>query len=471
MATLKAAMTSHLAPHPASLPLTLGSYAPAGYASAGYATAGYAPAGYAAAGAGGAKFSAEPSGVAERALLACARRAASVPGQARLLVLVLHLSRLPALRAYHRRIARAIMEDAAHRLTGELFALRNRDLVLVVPPVEAVQVVSIQLARLFGAGRAAPGELLSAWPASGDAMARYAQERLHDVPAPELWDGPGQGRVAPGGAGAQAWLGAASLPVLTQRLVTVAVDADDTLRPVHAGIALSAPVLRGQLAAIGQADPDPYLLRHLTAGLDVRLLRGMCQAIQGATMGQALPLTVSAGVAGVLSDEFAQLAGLMEPGWGVALPLADVCADLAGFVRARTRLRAAGAALMIEGVSHHALPLLNLACLEAGWIRLDWAQTLPGSACLLDALARLSASRVVLARADTPAAVAWGLAHGVRYFQGTHIDMLLAMARLRACPSNRLCAMRQCMERAYATGAAGRTGCQNLALLDAGAPP
>jgi hypothetical protein len=38
------------------------------------------------------------------------------------------------------------------------------------------------------------------------------------------------------------------------------------------------------------------------------------------------------------------------------------------------------------------------------------------------------------------------------------------------CPKASGCTLRQCVERATATSPAGRAGCRNLALLDAGAP-
>ncbi len=62
----------------------------------------------------------------------------------------------------------------------------------------------------------------------------------------------------------------------------------------------------------------------------------------------------------------------------------------------------------------------------------------------------------------------WGLAHGIRRFQGRHVDAMLAVGRIEACPHAAACTLRQCMDREGAATLAGRAGCRNAALLDAG---
>jgi hypothetical protein len=66
--------------------------------------------------------------------------------------------------------------------------------------------------------------------------------------------------------------------------------------------------------------------------------------------------------------------------------------------------------------------------------------------------------------------LSWGLAHGIRRFQGRHADAMLAAGRIGACANGGGCSLRQCSERASATGAGGRAGCSNPALLDAAYP-
>ena len=427
------------------------------------------------------------AGVAEAALLSCvnraADRAATRRGPARL-ALVLHLSRLPAIRPHHRRIARAILDDAAQRLQGDLFALRNRDVVIVVPPAPAMEALSAHLLRLFRADVPDPAALLSAWPAGSAAMAAYTAARQHDRPAPELIEKPGRPDAV---METLAVIGAARLTDLTRRQVGVEVmeesDASASLplqlrpplqfRPLYAEVMVALSVLRGRLAAVGQAEADPYLFRHLTGQLDDRMLQAVRDAVR---QGGAPPLRLHLNLAidGVLSAKFGRLAAAIAASggiFGVEIPLLEACGDPAGYVRARARLRDRGVALLLDGVTHHALAVSNLATLEPDRVKLEWADGMPGHAPALDGLARLGPSRVVLTRVETEGAVTWGLQRGIRVFQGRYIDAMLAAARLQACPAGSGCVLRQCQERAYATGAAGRAGCGNPALLDLGAPP
>lgn len=403
------------------------------------------------------------------------------------LALVLHLSHLATPRAHHRRIARAILDDAVQRLQGELFALRNRDLVLILPPVLGVEVLSSQLARLFRIDQPTASALLSAWPAGGDEMLAYATARLQDPPAAE--------RVEPIGRPAAvdetlALIGTARLTDLTQRQVGVAISGEagsdeavsgkavsdkagmPRLRPAYTEIMVALSVLRSRLAAVGQAEADPYLFRHLAGQLDGRMLLAVEKAVREGG-APPLPVHLNLTIGGVLSPGFERLAaGLATAGGSLAveLPLLEACGDPAGFARARDCLRAANVALVLDGVSHQALAITNLASLEPDWIKLDWSEGMAGHAPTLDGLARLGVHRVVLARVETAAAVAWGMRHGIPVFQGRHIDGLLAAARVGACPAAAGCVARQCQERATATGAAGRAGCTNPALLDAAAP-
>jgi hypothetical protein len=57
---------------------------------------------------------------------------------------------------------------------------------------------------------------------------------------------------------------------------------------------------------------------------------------------------------------------------------------------------------------------------------------------------------VVLHHAETEAALRWGMAQGLRRFQGRHVDAILAAGRILACPQATGCTVRQCMDRGAA---------------------
>ena len=161
---------------------------------------------------------------------------------------------------------------------------------------------------------------------------------------------------------------------------------------------------------------------------------------------------------------------------GVEFSLLDACADLDRFHHTRQRLQAAGVRVVIDRITARAVPFLRLGSLQADLFKLEWSSQLgaldaSAAASLAGALAPLDSSRLALQGADTEAALVWGLGRGIRRFQGRHVDAMLAAERMLACPHASGCSLGQCSERASATGDAGRVGCRNLQLLDAGTRP
>ena len=252
------------------------------------------------------------------------------------------------------------------------------------------------------------------------------------------------------------------------------------LRPLFREVTFSVAVLEARIAAVGQAKADPFLFRHLAGRLDGRMLDVLREDLQvngpltaGARgLGPTLHLNLT--VAGVLSDRFARFAATCRAVGaqvGVEIPLVEACADPEAFMAARTRLRLAGLALVLDGVSHHALLLTVPMALEPDLVKLEWSPHLPEAGPALEqAVAALGGARVVLHRAETEDALSWGLAHGIRRFQGRHVDAMLAAGRIGACAQGGGCTLRQCVERASATGPGGRAGCNNPMLLDAASP-
>jgi hypothetical protein len=104
-------------------------------------------------------------------------------------------------------------------------------------------------------------------------------------------------------------------------------------------------------------------------------------------------------------------------------------------------------------VPHLALLLAEPAALRPALLKLDWSPPmaeLPAGerSALAAALERIGPERVVLHRADSEAALRWGLAQGVRRFQGRHVDAMLAARRMVACPHAARCGVNRCVEQA-----------------------
>jgi len=400
------------------------------------------------------------------------------------MALVLHLSRMarPAPRAHHRRIGRAVMEDAAHRHAGQVFALHNDDLLLLFRSEDAGIPVVATLARLFLVDVPDAAGVTTLWSLARDgaAVRQYAQARLLDAV-------PGFASCEPvGSANAidaiDSIVQHSRISDLAQRQTAVLLTAGRhaRLQPLFREIKFSVAVLEARIAATGHADADPFLFRHLASRWDGRMLDALRQDLQvngpltAGARDQDPTLHLDLTLAGVLSDQFAQFAATCRAVGarvGIEISLVEACADPEAFLTARTRLRLAGLALVLDGVSHHALMLTTPMVLEPDLVKLDWSPTLPeaGSA-VRKAITALGSDRVVLHRAETEDALRWGLAQGIQRFQGRHIDAMLAAGRIGACMHGGGCSLRQCSERASATGPSGRAGCSNPTLLDAASP-
>lgn len=395
--------------------------------------------------------------------------------------LVLHLSHMapPAPRAYHRRIARAVMDDAAQRHAGQVFALHNDDLLLLFRSDDAGAGVTATLARLFLIDVPDPASVITSWSLTQDAAAvlRYVQARLQDpLPDPGLTEPSGSVHAIDA---IDQVIQHSCISDLMQRQTAVLLlpGSEPRLRPLFREITFSVAVLEARIAASGQANADPFLFGHLASRLDGRMLDVLRQDLQvngqltAGARGSGPTLHLNLTLAGILSDRFARFAATCRAVGaqvGVEVSLVEACADPEAFIAARIRLRLAGLALVLDGVSHHALMLTMPMALEPDLVKLDWSPQLPEAGPGVErAVLALGGARVVLHRAETEAALRWGLTHGIRRFQGRHVDAMLAAGRIGACAHGGGCSLRQCIERASATGPGGRAGCSNPTLLDA----
>ena len=433
---------------------------------------------------------------AERQLLAAVERAARHPHGR--LAIVLHLSALhaPAPRPHHLRIARALMHDVAQRHEGQTFALRNGDVALLCQTARpepgsaqaALAALPATLGRMFRHDIADAATLVSVWPlaTATERMLAYVTARLAG----------GDARAAAGDAAAPAADMVDALDALIaetrpfdliqrQTAALLGGPADrgrsDQMRPIYQELGFSMDLLEARLRVPGRIVDDPYLMRHVAVRLDLRLLQSLdAESGSGGPLdpvGSRLPLHVNLTLPGLLSTEFASLAlACHNAGRSLAaeVSLIDAAADPARYAAARDRAGKLGVCLVLDGLSHLALVLACPWHLRPDLLKLDWSPRLPDlpppeQAALGDVLREIGPARMILHRADSEAAIRWGLANGIRRFQGRHIDAMLAASRIMGCPLAAPCNLRQCVERASATGGAARASCRNHPLLDAGA--
>ncbi len=423
---------------------------------------------------------------AERQLLEGAERILRAPSGRALgwALLALHLSRIPppGPRAHHRRVAAAVLDDAAARGNGQLFALANGDMALLFRPADEGAGVLGVLARLFKADMPDADALRTLWPLpdAGAAAVAWIRSRVAESdrapPPPE----PPSSTSAIAAMDAVVQSGALSDLMHRQTAILLRPGRAIPVTPLFREVSISTAVLEARIAG-GNATADPFLFNHLAARLDHRMLGALQQDVpRGGMLSTGLgvaALHVNLTLAGILSPEFAQFASACAPAIaagrriGVEVPFVEAFADVNSFILARERLRLAGLHLVLDGVTHQVLSVTSPAALEPSLVKLSWSPAMAEAGPeLRDAVARTGPDRVLLHRADSEAAIAWGMSHGIMRFQGRYVDAMLASARLRACPAGKGCTVRQCIERASATGPAGRAGCRNLPLLDQGGP-
>ncbi|MGH7118244.1 MAG: hypothetical protein ACREFP_04515 [Acetobacteraceae bacterium] len=445
-------------------------------------------------------FQAATNSSAEHLLLDAAGRAARSQGA--WAALVLHLGRFgpPAPEPHHRRIARALLTEAAQRHDGQLFALGNGDLVLLCRPslshaaLAQDDPASLQgkLVCLFGAETSEPDTIVSLWPLPGraDLLLHYAAERFAAAGPP----GPSLRRLArveaeafPVSAAPAAGLVAAlpGFPELLQRRTGVLVAWTDrgrthTLSPLFREIAFSPAALWARCAPPNECGPDAWLLRHFTHRLDDPLLALLEAALPGSgPIGMAgtppdFALHLNLSAKSVVKERCAHLFDTcrsMGVAVGVEVSLVEVAAAPEALAAARTAVRSAGNRLVLGGISHQALLLIRPGSLDADLFKLDWSPRIARLAAadhrrLVAALGALGPERVILSRADNEAAVLWGLGSGIRRFVGQHVEVMLAAGRMLSCPAAQGCTLGQCKERAASAVPSGRRFCRNLVLLD-----
>ena len=388
-------------------------------------------------------------------------------------VLLVALSRMhaPGPRPHHYRACRAVVDAAVRSHSGQVFTCLNGDLVLLAVTEVAAQAMST-LAAMLQSEASGSGALLTCWAVPGQEEA--AQTELAQM----IGSPPSMVEEPPAPIGAIAAVGALLVSApggeLIRRQAGVQI-ANGVMVPLYQEMGFSLAALEARIGLRLPAGADPYLFRHLARELDEQMLTALARdrllVGQSIHLNLTLPSFASVGWSRLLPA--ASRSGIKL---GIELQLMEVVADLPGFAKAAQQLRAAGCSLVLSGVGYGTLLLAALERLEPDWVKLDWSPRLkrlaaPDRSELASAMARIGLDRLILQRAETEAALAWGMAAGIRCFQGRYVDTILAAERLKTCPHAAACTMRQCMDRAAATDLAGQTGCLNPALLDGSPQP
>jgi hypothetical protein len=383
------------------------------------------------------------------------------------LLLVLRLSdRREKVAADRVRLAQSLLEVAS-RPGGKVVPLGNGDLaVLMRRPSGGTDALSAglttRLARVFALPEAALSRMIACWPLDGPSGAAlgYVRERLGEdqkradvtgSPGPNPWD------------------------CLTREVAIRLPGPQEAPRLCVLHHALHADPAVLERAAEGD---DPFLLRYLRGKLAAAVVPGLGQGAldQAAPAPVLMRLLASAPVHLALDGEamgtadtarLLRLAAERGVPLGLDLPIADIVAMPAAFDAALSAARSCGLPVAVTGLGADHLALMEAASLRVDLWKLEASVALTALAPLVAALRhKVGAARLLLAGVESEAMVRWGMEQGIRRFQGSYVEAMLAAARMVACPHARGCTLAQCTERGTAVDARGRIGCRDEARLD-----
>jgi len=415
------------------------------------------------------------------------------------LALALHMARLkpPAPRPHHVRIARALLQDAAGRHGGQVFPLRNGDLVLLCadPDLErrapgspaSPLALPAALARLFGTDAPEVEMLTSLWrlETEGEAFRAYVAARGADSASPvALIAEEGAASATALAALDQALSDSEVVELLGQQTAIQLADGRNLplvarLVPLFRELTISLAALQAR-QDVAEAVADPFLFRSFAARLDARMLEALHEDLAAGgkltrpAQKHALPIHLNLTLEHLVSPGFArlsQLARRVGAKFGIEVSLMEAAADPDLFEYARGLLDMAGFPLILDGLDHVGLTMTHTGGLRPALVKLIWSPRLadappPQLAAIDAAIKRLGPARLLLARAETEDALVWGQSRGITRYQGYFLDAVQAAARMGGCHSAKACSLRQCMTRAGTLSPAGRAACGNPAQLD-----
>jgi len=359
-------------------------------------------------------------------------------------------------RPHHVRIAAENFDALVKDVKGQLFSLKNADLLFVyLNEVQSDVEVAVQKIRylfsddplLTREDRGAekfitwfdveadfdallqltreltrePDEDETSAAASDESRAAIQERQARGVPlTPEVLT-----RV-------ESALSRADLSNLVRRQYVCGVTAKDVPEPAFSELFISIHDLRQTLLPGVNLAANRWLFQHLTQTLDRRMLAMLSKTDQITFSGE---VSFNMNVATILSPEFLvfddSITASQRGALIVEIDKTDIFADLGAFLFARNFVRQRGYQICIDGMTYQTLPLLDRERLGADFIKLVWdPEMVDGGDALKEQVhamvRRAGQSRVVLCRCGNREAIDFGHSIGIQFFQGRYIENLIA---------------------------------------------
>ncbi len=211
-----------------------------------------------------------------------------------------------------------------------------------------------------------------------------------------------------------------------------------------------------------------WLFQHLSQVLDLRVL-SVLQDVGFRKMPAAF--SVNLNMATVQTPVFQQFEASIRgrAGLVVEFQLLDIFNDLDGFFRTRDLLRSRGHRSVLDGMSPVTLQFMDAELYDTDYVKVSWSNDMLDdikTAELLAALGPVGFDRVILSRCDSETSVSWGLAQGIRMFQGRFLDSMISAVTMAQCGKSSACTLQQCTHRHAVINGRPRAECGDNDMLD-----
>jgi EAL domain-containing protein (putative c-di-GMP-specific phosphodiesterase class I) len=355
--------------------------------------------------------------------------------------------------AHHLRIVRKTLEPLTRRFDAGIYELHNRSVVVVTkgaaiadiePYVGQVRALFAEDPLFLGGDEAR----FCSWydlKQDYDALLRRARHLNEErKAAQQSTDGAEQeaaSRFGPGGTAIRPThlelieraIEHADLANILRRQEVCAVIPGMRPEPMFHELYFSMFYLAQTLLPGHNVTSDDFLFRHLTRVLDRRMLALMMQRELFQLLKTA---ALNLNVRTVLSAEFMEFdkaTNIKDRGsLAIELPALDIMNDPNEYLFARDFLKERGYKIVLDGVKHLNLPLIDRNWLGFDFVKVTWTPSLFDDAAtqrgeaLKAAVAKIGRERVVLCRVDSEDGLKAGEALGVTLYQGRLIDALSA---------------------------------------------
>ena len=224
----------------------------------------------------------------------------------------------------------------------------------------------------------------------------------------------------------------ADLSNLIRRQFVCGVTPKGVPEPAFSELFISIHDLRETLLPGVNLAGNRWLFQHLTSSLDRRVLAMLAKTDQFTISGD---ISFNLNVSTILSPDFLafddNITASRRGSMVVEIDKTEVFADMGAFLFARNFVQQRGYRICIDGLTHQAMPLLDRERLGADFVKLVWdPEMVDGSEELHERIRamvrRAGQPRVVMCRCDDREAVDFGQSVGFRFFQGRHVENLIA---------------------------------------------